>query len=176
MHVVERFMKVNILFLREMERRKIIKIITMDALTNHLGVHSQNCTYGYSVKILKDKINKVSNIPYLKSEINDIYEEIMSTSIKDFRWWNHMQTDLENELADLVLKRMLFMDNCMVDIKTISELLDIPTTTVKNACQQQRLLNTQKIGPIWRVHIYECRSYWKVPETNPNALYKDWEY
>lgn len=76
------------------------------------------------------------------------------------------------------MKQQFFMTNCMVQIKDLVGILDnkITETAVKQACQQERLLNTQKIGKTWLVHIPECRAYWNIPEIEETHLYKDYIY
>ena len=48
----------------------------------------------------------------------------------------------------------------MVGIKYIVENLGLSENAIKQACQQENLLNTQKVGKTWLIHISECRSYW----------------
>ena len=68
------------------------------------------------------------------------------------------------------------MENGFVGIKDIAKYLGLTESAVKQACQQNRLLNTRKIGKTWLVHIPECRAYWGIPDTDVTHLYKDWEY
>ena len=42
--------------------------------------------------------------------------------------------------------------------------------------QQERLLNTEKIGRDWRVHLPECRAYWNIPYTDEKDIYYDLKY
>ena len=70
------------------------------------------------------------------------------------------------------------MTNCMVKIKdAIKELNNkVTETAIKQACQQERLLNTKKVGKTWMVHIPECRAYWNIPDVEEKHLYKDYIY
>ncbi len=65
-----------------------------------------------------------------------------------------VSSGLENELDQYVLRRTFFMITSMVTIKDASELLDIPEITIKQACQQERLLNTEKLGVVGE-YIYQ---------------------
>lgn len=176
MELIEKLIKLNILYVREMERRKIIKLKNMGQLTDSLGTHSENLTVSKSVQYLKDRIDINSNIPYLKEEILKLKEEINNSKIKDYKFWNGTKTKEEKELEDLVFKRLFFMETCFVGAIQAAECTGIPASTIKQACQQQRLLNTKKIGKTWIVHLPEVRTYWNVPDMDEKYLYKDWEY
>ena len=65
---------------------------------------------------------------------------------------------------------------CSENIKYIVENLGLTESAVKQACQQQRILNTKKIGKSWIVHIPECRAYWNIQDTDNSHLYQNWEY
>ena len=75
-----------------------------------------------------------------------------------------------------MLKRKFFMINEMVGIKELCSILGLTESAVKQACQQERLLNTKKIGKNWMVHIPECRAYWNIPDEDEKHLYKDYIY
>lgn len=176
MELVEKLMKLNILYIREMERRGLIKIKNMGQLTESLGVHSQNLTVLKATNHLKNKIDKDSNIGYLKDEISKLQEEINNSTIKDYRFWNGNFNKEENKLDDLVMKRLFFMETGFVGIKQAEEYTGITESAIKQACQQERLLNTKKLGKSWLVHLPELRVYWNVPDIDEKNLYKDWEY
>lgn len=176
MELVERLMKLNILYIREMERRGIIKIKNMGQLTEPLGVHSQNLTIVKATNYLKNKIDKDSNIAYLKDEISELQEEINNSSIKNYKFWNGKFSKEENKLDNLVMKRLFFMETSFAGIKQAEEYTGVTESTIKQACQQERLLNTKKLGKSWLVHLPEVRAYWNIPDVDEKHLYKDWEY
>lgn len=66
----------------------------------------------------------------------------------------------------------------MVSIKDVVGIFNnvVTESAVKQACQQERLLNTKKIGKTWIVNIEECRAYWNIPDTENSHLYNDWIY
>lgn len=176
MELVEKLMKLNILYVREMERRGIIKIKNMGQLTESLGIHSQEPTVLKSVNYLRNKIDKNSNIIYLKEEINKLQEEINNSPIKDYKFWNGDFNKEENKLDILVIRRLFFMETNFVGIKQAAEYTGVTESAIKQACQQERLLNTKKLGKNWLVHLPEVRAYWNIPDIDEKYLYKDWEY
>ncbi len=176
MKLVEKLMKLNILYIREMERRRIIKIKNMGQLTEPLGIHSQNLTILKATNYLKNKIDKGSNIKYLKDEISKLQEQILNSKIKDYKFWNGNLNEEENKLDDLVIKRLFFMETGFVGITQAEEYTGITGSAIKQACQQERLLNTKKLGKSWLVHLPEIRAYWNVPDKDEKSLSKDWEY
>ena len=98
---------------------------------------------------------------------------------KDLRFGVEPQfkfTEIEKELYDYKIIRTLYMVNEMVGIKDVAEILGLTESAIKQACQQERLLNTRKIGNNWMVHISECRDYWNIPDTEESHLYKDFIY
>ncbi|APH23539.1 hypothetical protein [Clostridium botulinum] len=176
MELVEKLMKLNILYIREMERRGIIKVKNMGQLTEPLGVHSQNLTVLKATNYLKNKIDKNSNIVYLKDEINKLQEQICNSKIKDYKFWNGNFNEEENKLDDSVIKRLFFMETGFVGTTQAQEYTGITVSAIKQACQREKLLNTKKLGKTWLVHLPEVRAYWNVPDKDEKSLYKDWKY
>ena len=125
---------------------------------------------------LKDNIIKNSSIEYLLLEIVKLHEEINLSPIKDYKFWRAGLNDAEEKLDTLAVNRLFYMDASYVTITTASEELGITESAIKQACQQERLLNTRKLGKTWLVHIPECRAYWNKPNCNENRLYKNFEY
>lgn len=177
MELVERLMKLNILYVREMERRGIIKLKNMGQLTEPIGVHMQSLTTIKATNYLKIKIDRDSNIQYLKDEIAKLKEEIENSKIRNYKFWNGENlTEEEDKMDDLAMKRLFYMETNFVGIKQAEEFTGITEYALKQACQQERLLNIKKLGRTWLVHLPEVRAYWNISDTDKNHLYKDWEY
>ena len=47
-----------------------------------------------------------------------------------------------------------------INIKIATDITGISETTIKQACQQGRLINTYKVGKIWIVNLKEMSEYW----------------
>ena len=71
---------------------------------------------------------------------------------------------------------MFFMTNEMVSIRYIADNLGLTESAVKQACQQQRLMNTKKVGKTWMVHLPEFKNYWNIKDIEEDSLYKDFTY
>lgn len=177
--MVKQLVKLQILTIRWIERNTNLKCSTHRDMDRVLTANKLTCTYSQAVYNLKSNIKKYSNNSYLNEEIIKLEKAIMESNLKDLRFGVEPQkkfTKKEHELDTYKLQVTFFMINEMVGIKYIVENLGIAETTVKQACQQERLLNTKKIGKNWMVHIPECRAYWNIPDTCENNLYKDWIY
>lgn len=181
-NLVRRLTKLHILCMRYVERNTSLKCKTFRDMDRIITGNKLTCTYGEAVENLQDNIKKYcNNSSYLTEEILRLKKDIENSNIRDLRFGVEPQrkfTKEEKELDDEMLKRKFFMTNCMVKIKDLVEALDnkVTETAVKQACQQERLLNTKKIGKSWMVHIPECRAYWNIPDSEEKHLYKDYVY
>lgn len=176
MQSIEKLIKLNMLYIREMQREGIKQFKFHGELWDNLTNRTSNCTVGMAVQNLKDKIDRNSNIDYLKTEIISLQQEINNSDIKDLRFYNGKDfTEQEIKLENLALKRVLYMLD-MIPISEAMEIVKQSQTAIKQACQQNRLLNTEKRSKTWFVHIGECKEYWNVEDKNENSLYNNWEY
>lgn len=175
MELIEKLVKLDTLYLKELDRRGVIKLKFHSQLWQPLTLKNPNCSVSTSAEYLKKQIDKNSKIDYLKEEIAKLQEEINNSPIKDLRFWTGKDfKDEERTLSHIALKRMLFMNSCLMSIKELHEETGLAESTIKQACQQERLLNTSKIGKTWLVHYPEACTYWDLPGLK--GLYKDWEY
>lgn len=178
--IVKQLVKLQILCMRWVERNTNLKCSTNRDMDRILTSNKLTCTYGEAVQNLKyNTIKFCRESSYLLEKVAKLEREIIESSIKDLRFGLEPQknfTQEEKELDNYKLQRTFFMINEMVGIKFIVDALGLTESQVKQACQQERLLNTKKIGRNWMVHIPECRAYWNIPDTEEGHLYKDWEY
>ena len=177
--LIKQMVKLQVLCVRWVERNSNLQCKTFGDMDRILKGGKLTITYKDAVANLKKNIEKHCKSEYLLNSFLELETEINKSEIADLRFGFEPQrkfTELERELDNLVLKRTMYMTGEMVGIKYIEEHLNIAETTVKQACQQERLLNTTKVGKSWLVHIPECRDYWGVPNTDECSLYKDWEY
>lgn len=178
--LVKRLVKLQILCIRYVERNTTLRIKTHRDMDRILMKNMFTCDYNNAIENLNKIIKRYCiKSKYLVKECMSLKKDIQNSPIKNLRFGLEPQrkfTEEEQELDTLLLKRRFFMINEMVSIKDISEMLCISESAVKQACQQERLLNTKKIGNSWMVHIPECRAYWNIPDTNEKNLYKDYIY
>lgn len=177
--LIKQMVKLQVLCVRWVERNTNLQCKTFGDMDRILKGGKLTITYKDAVKNLRSNIEKHCKNEYLLNSILELTTEINNSEISDLRFGFEPQrkfTNLEQELDNEVLKRTMYMTGEMVGIKYIGEHLGVAETTVKQACQQERLLNTTKVGKSWVVHIPECRAYWNIKDTDEFHLYKNWEY
>lgn len=171
--------KFQFLLIREVERNTSLKCFTKADTDRVLKGGKMTITYGDAMENLKNNALKYSKNDYIRNSVIDLYSKIKNSDLKDFRFGVEPQkrfSDLEDELDYLIIRRELYMNTELVGIKAASELLELTESAIKQACQQERLLNTKKIGKTWVVHIPECRAYWNKPDTETKNSYYNLEY
>lgn len=177
--LVKELVKLQVLCMRFVERNTNLSCATHRDLDRILTSNKMCVTYLEGATNLKENIFKYCNDnKYLTESIVDLEEKIKGSEIKNLRFGLEPQkkfTDVEKNLANYMIKRTLFMLNEMVGIKYITDNFDLTEYQIKQACQQERLLNTRKVGKTWLVHIPEVLNYWGI-KNNEDGLYKDWEY
>ena len=178
--IVKELVKLQILCMRWVERNTTLKCKTHRDMERILTNNKLTCTYGEAVENLKTNITKLcNNSAFLLEGILNLEKEVENSPIKSLRFGVEPQKKFnkeENELANYKLERTFFMINEMVGIKDAAEMLGLTETAIKQACQQERLLNTKKIGRTWLVHIPECRLYWNIQDNGEDHLYYNWKY
>ncbi|MBS5926150.1 MAG: hypothetical protein ACLS2V_12635 [Clostridium paraputrificum] len=178
--IISKLVKLQILTIRWVERNTGLVCATHRDIERVITSNKLTCTYLEAVDNLKFNIKKYCNTSsYLIEEVLKLEDMIKQSDIGNLRFGLEPQkkfTEEEKELDSHKIKRTLFMLNEMVGIKYIVEKLGLTESAVKQACQQERLLNTKKVGNNWMVHIPECRSYWNIPDVEESNLYKDWVY
>lgn len=178
--IINKIVKLQILTIRYVERNTNLKCNTHRDMERVIMGNKLTCTYKEAVDNLYSNIKQFcKENDYLMEEVLILKEEVENSSIKELRFGREPQKrflDEENLLDSYMLKRTFFMINEMVGIKDAAEMLDLTESAIKQACQQERLLNTRKVGKSWMVHIPECRSYWNKPDTNEEHLYSNWIY
>lgn len=171
--------KAHILLIRYVERNTTLRVMTMRDMERVLQGGSLTCTYGKAIANLKQHAYKLVENETLLSLIVDLEKEINENDIRDLRFGIQPHkpfSSIENELDNLLLRRQLYMTNEMMPISVVAEKLGIKDTTIKQAAQQERLLNTQKLGKTWLVHLPECEAYWNKNCHKEGNLYLKYIY
>lgn len=178
--LINRLVKLQFLTIRWVERHTNLKCPTHRHAERILTGNKYTCTYLEAINNLKANIIKhCSSSEYITREMVNLLQDIKESNIKDFRTGVEPKikfTKEERELDTHRVKRTFFMIGEMVDIKYMAKELGLTESAIKQACQQERLLNTKKIGNNWTVHIPECRAYWNIPEVDNRFIFKDWVY
>lgn len=178
--LVKELVKLQILCVRWVERNTNLSCSTQRDMDSVLTKNKFTCTYAEGVMNLKNNIEEYcKESKYLLENVVELEIKIKNSSIAKCRFGLEPQkkfTEEEKNLNEYMLKRTLFMINEMVGIKYITENYGLTDGAIKQACQQERLLNTKKVGKSWMVHIPEVLNYWNVTRKNKNSIYDNWEY
>lgn len=178
--LVKQLAKLNILGVRYAERHKGLIYSTWRDVERFITGGKPACTYEYAVnKLCENAMKLCGNSDYLVSETLKLKEEIENNDIKELRFGLEPRkkfTELENELNTELTKYHLLYNSDTVEIKKAAEILDgkVTESAIKQACQQERLMNTKKVENVWLVSLSECRNYWEIPDEDEKAL--KWEY
>lgn len=117
---------------------------------------TKKVTYLSAVTELKKFIFKYAKeSDYLCKEIEKLEEAINNSPIKSLKVAEGCTTREENVLG-LYRIKVLFIMQSLVSLKIAEETLGISTSTLKRYCQEEKLLNTKKVGKTWLVNIEEC--------------------
>lgn len=165
--LIKEMAKLQVLCVRWIERNSKIEFETYGDLDRILLEGKFTVTYKEGVKNLKKNIENFCKNNYLLEAVSKLEEDINNSEISSLRFGLEPRikfTDLEKELDMEMLRRKLYMINKMASIKFVAEHLRITESAIKQACQQERLLNTRKVSNTWEVHIPECIKYWNLEE------------
>lgn len=180
--LVKKLAKLNILCVRYVERHTNLRCPTWRDVNRVITANKLTCKYGDAVNNLYKNIMKLcKNSEYLTGEIIKLKEEIEQSSIKELRFGVEPQkkfTEHESELDEGLIKCQFYYNSEMVEIKDVVNILNngITESAIKQACQQERLLNTKKVGKTWIVSVPECRAYWNVPNTDESYIFRNLTY
>lgn len=167
--LVKEIVKMQVFFAAEVRRvgaknTGFRQMITYRDLEKIILKNSTYATYGEAARNLKENIQLFSRNEYLKKSIFELEQKVISSNIKNLRFGLAPSlTKEEHDLDTFMMRvRFLFLDHA--EIKKISEVTGIKISTIKQACQSERLLNTQKVGATWMASLHEVKQYWRLGE------------
>lgn len=165
--------KLHVLLIRYVERNTSLKVINMHDFDMVLQGGKMTSTYAWGIQTLKKYINQLCKNEKIIDLMHDLESRILDSDLKDMRFGINPQkrfTDLEYELNSLLMRKQMYMNIELKSLAFISEQIGVPVTTIKQACQSERLLNTKKEGKTWLAHLDECRQYWNIEKQEDNKL------
>lgn len=172
--IIKKISKLQILCIRYIERNNSLKVTPFVEIDRLITNGKSIVTYKEGIANLRKHIEKnCAKNSILIDDTLYLEREIKNSSIADLRFATNKEnafSELEHELKILFLEKTLFMLTQMASIKQTSQLFRLTETRLKQACQQNRLLNTQKLGNVWLVHLPECVSYFKLEVKDKNLL------
>lgn len=172
--LVKELVKLQMLCIRYVERNTNLKCSTHRDIERVITSNKLSIEYKDAVINLKNNIEKYCKNEYLLKSVYELETNINNSELANLRFGRCKLTKIEEELDSLLINRRFLMLTSMVNIKYASDELGLTESAIKQACQQERLLNTQKIGKSWLVHIPECREYWNKPDVTEKN--EDWIY
>lgn len=165
--MVADLVKLQFLVIRYVERHTGLKYITLRDVDNVITNGRPTITYSRAIENLyKHAKIRIRNCKIILDRIVELKSKIDNSELGKFKFGINTPTKIEHELDQYLLRRTFFMSTGMVGIKDAAKILNITESAIKQACQQERLLNTKKIGRNWVVHIPECKVYWDIKDIN----------
>lgn len=166
-NLVMELSKLHILLVRNVERHSHLKCVTHRDVERIIMSGKFTVTYKEAVENLYNTAIKFSKNQDLIDKILKLKEEINNSEIADLRFGTEPTgkfTEIENKLDSIVLQKRFEMLTNMITLAEASELTEIPVTTIKNACLDERLLNVRKSGRTWLVNLLEIKEYWNIED------------
>lgn len=159
--LVKEFARIHVLLFKTLSRNGVVyeDYLNLD----HIIVNEDKLKTYKNVMSYYKTINKNEDIDKMISSLELIYKPI-----EDLRF-NIIDKNLnirEYRLNAIFYKEIVNIIRCDISIRIAAKLTGITETTIKQACQQERLLNTYKISKNWIVNLKEVQEYW-------NCKYKD---
>lgn len=158
-YLVQEFAKIHVLLFKTLSRSGVVYedylnlddiIVNEDKLKTYKNVLSY-----YKI------INKNKDIDKMILNLESRY-----VSIENLRF-NLIDKNLskrEYRLNAIFYKEIVTIIRNDISIRIAAKLTGITETTIKQACQQERLLNTYKISNNWIVNLKEVKEYWSCKD------------
>ena len=166
--VAEEMARLQVLCFRYVERNTKYKM-TMQTVRNVERIAMKNklrIDYLSGACNLEENIlNYCQDSKYLLDAVVELKENIIRNEMCDLRFGENLNNNFSEEeklLEHKRIEKMLNMSFEMTGITEAAEYLEINAETIKKAAQEERLLNTKKVGKTWLVYIPECRDYWHI--------------
>ena len=171
--------KLQVLCVRYVERHTSLRCVSYRDIDRIITKNKLTCTYAEAIENLYNNISKYCREnSYLMEQILNLKEAFDLSEILNLRFGVEPQRKfnaLEKDLDIYREKQIFFYIGEMNSIKDTCAVLGLNEETIKKACQEERLLNTKKVGNGWQVNLRECMQYWSKT-LKEDGLYKDWVY
>lgn len=104
---------------------------------------------------IKETLTKSHSTPLLY-DLQKLKAHIDNCSVGQMRFSRNDRTgfsEIENELNDVLFRKMYYYKFCLKAIDSVSKILNISEKLLEDMCITEKLLNTEKIGDMWFVDI-----------------------
>lgn len=161
--LIYKYAKLYMALYRLIQKRSYSTVLYVEDFNEFLYDNKDIISFEEAAENLKKYINTLSFNDKLTKDSSELLTMIKSSEYKDYRITYKLNILSKEELIFMaILQHYLFILNInMIDIKNCSKLFNISVSGIKQACQQNRLSNSIKIGGNWLVCIDDCKDYWK---------------
>lgn len=153
--VVKKFAKIHVILFKTFQRNsttyydyiKIFRAIVFEKNFKTYGDVFNFYKLENKNKIIRNLLNELDDSIYL------IYDIKFGLKTNDI-------SSIDYKVNAIFYCSIINLISYDVNIKIASELTGITEAAIKQACQQERLLNVYKIGKTWVVNLLEISEYW----------------
>lgn len=170
MGLVKELVSCNTFLIRNIESNTNLRFPTYGKIEEVMTRTKRNTTYKDAANNIFEMASKNCKNDILLKRIEEIRKNILLSDIADTKmishWNSKAQNVLESELSKVVTDTMIELNIGMYSLSEASEMTRINADTIKQACQDGRLLNVRKVGRGWQVNLGEVKAYWNITEEN----------
>ncbi|MGV2685418.1 hypothetical protein GNF82_13600 [Clostridium perfringens] len=165
LNLIENFARLHVYYIRE--RSLLYNEVFNSTVDIERIVFGDNVSRTYEAGI-QDLVTKVWDGSKNKRLIllaDNLHGGLYKSSIQDLRFCSLHSEDITEEEKILNMFRTKLLITLLIDsitIKQAAEKTGVSESAIKQACQQDRLLNKRKVGTTWLVSETEVREYWEV--------------
>ena len=161
--LIYKFAKLYMALYRLLQKRNYSIFLYVEDFNEFLYDNKDIISFEEAGENLNRYISTLSFNDKLIKDASELLTMIKSSDYKDYRITYKLNLLNKDELIFMaILRNYLFLLNIsMIDSKQCSKLFNVSKSGIKQACQQNRLSNSIKVGGNWLISIYECKDYWK---------------
>lgn len=163
--IVKRLVELQVYTMRWVERNTELRCFDSRGMERLITKNKLTCTYLYAAETLVETIKTYCKSDYLLEEAIKLLDIVKISDIREHRFGYNPQNrfnEEEDRLDNIKTIKAIQMIGYLNSIKDVAKELKLPESRIKQACQQERLLNTKKVGKTWLVDKKECEKYWNL--------------
>lgn len=154
-YLIKEFAKIHVLLFKTLSRSGVVyeDYLNLDSVVvseNKLKTYRNVLSYYKIINKNEDISKMILNLESRYMLIENLRFNITDKSL----------SRRECRLSAIFYKEIVTIIRNDISIKIAAKLTGITETTIKQACQQERLLNTYKVANKWVVNLKEVKEYW----------------
>jgi predicted site-specific integrase-resolvase len=166
--LVKEMVSCNTYLIRNIEANTNLKFPTYGKVEEVMTKTKKNTTYKDAANNILEMATKHCKNDILLNRIEEMRKNILLNDLSDIKMLSHWNTrpqnELESELSSVITNTVIELNIGMYSLSEASETTGINNETIKQACQDGRLLNIRKVGRGWQVNLNEVKKYWNISE------------